>query len=285
MDKKLKDYGPSFCFITPTAYVANFASQSNTHLVLAHLVENDQRYADLYKGFSDAGDLVICDNSAYELKEPYSPEKLIELGRKCGASVIVLPDYPFQPASKTIEAARKFTPIFKDAGFGTFFVPQSKRGDTADWIEAYEWAATNISIDMIGMSILGIPNAIPWCDPSYARVVMTQMLIDRGLFNFNKHHHYLGLNSGPALEIPSLIRMNALNTIDSSGPVWAAILGHEYTSNADSYQMVSKLKMPVLFDYPMTKDPATLERIQHNIHLTKDLFISYNTNQVWYAQE
>jgi len=285
MYKKLTDYGPSFCFITPTDYVAKFASQSNTHLVLAHLVEKDEQYADTYKTFSENGDLVICDNSAYELKEPYSPEKLIELGRKCGASVIVLPDYPFQPASKTIEAAEKFIPLFKDAGFGTFFVPQSMTGDVEDWIDAYQWASLNPNVDVIGMSILGIPNAIDWCDPSYARVVMTQMLIDRDMFNFNKHHHFLGLNSGPALEIPTLLRLGALDTIDSSGPVWAGILGHEYMTNADSYQMVSKLKMPVLFDYPMTKDSATLERIQHNIRLTNDLFVSYNDDQVWYAQE
>ena len=135
------------------------------------------------------------------------------------------------------------------------------------------------------MSILGIPNAIPHIDPAFARVVMSQRLIDANLFNGEKHHHYLGLNAGPGLEIPSLLRMKTLDSIDSSGPVWAAILGHQYTTDADSLQSVSKLKMPVNFDHPWTKDKATQTRIEHNILMTNDLFENVEAKDVWYAQE
>lgn len=284
MTKNLKNYSPSFCVIAPTEYLEHIPL-TNTHLLLAHLVDRDDKYAAFYRTRSYSGDLIIMDNGAYELKEPYAPEKLIELGKKCGADVIVLPDYPFESAEKTVMAAIKYAPMFKNAGFKTFFVPQSKKGDTEDWIRAYVWATNNPEIDCLGMSILGIPNAIPWCDPSYSRVVMTAILQERGVFNKEKHHHYLGLNSGPALEIPTLIKMKALDTIDSSGPVWAGILGHEYTTNADSYQMVKKLKMPVQFDYPLTKDKETLDRIKHNIELTLELFYDNGEEKVWYAQE
>lgn len=275
---------PEFCFIAPTAYL-DFTRASHSHLVLAHLVDNDDTYARFYKACSTSGDFVIMDNSAYELKEPYSPEKLIDLGKMCGADAIVLPDYPFQPAQKTIEAAEEFNPLFKEAGVQSFFVPQSKRGDWDDWVDAYKWAANNDDIHIIGMSILGIPNAVPHISPSYARVVMTQTLISHGVFNFEKHHHYLGLNAGPALEIPSLINMNALDTIDSSGPIQAALMGHEYSLETDSLQSVKKLKMPVDFNLPRTKDQDTLRRIEHNISLTLALFDkSKETNEVWYAQ-
>lgn len=278
---------PSFCFITPVSYLEPFAIYSKTHLVLAHLVDTNEQYALFYKNRALFGDFIMMDNSAYELKEPYAPNKLIELGHKCGAHAIVLPDYPFQPGQKTIEAALRFIPLFKDAGFKTFFVPQSQKGDQGDYIETYYWASHNPDIDIIGMSILGMPNAIPYCNPAYARVVMTQILIDAGVFNFNTHHHYLGLNAGPALEIPTLIRMGALDTVDSSGPVWAGILGHGYTKEADSYQMVSKLKLPVDFHAPVTKDTATLERVRSNCLMTLDLFKeeNYNKEQTWYAQE
>jgi hypothetical protein len=249
-------------------------------------VDESPEYAEFYARRSEQGNFIMMDNSAYELKVPYSPEKLLELGKKCKAHAIVLPDYPFQPGQVTIDAAQQFIPQFLDAGMKTFFVPQSKSGDLEDWIATYTWAANNPDIDIIGMSILGIPNALTWCDPSYARVVMTQMLIDRGVFNFNKHHHYLGLNAGPALEIPSLIRLNALDTIDSSGPVFAAMCGHQYTEEADSYQMVKKLKMPVDFHASLSKDSATLRRIQHNIDMTLSLFDgNSNKRHVWYAEE
>lgn len=276
---------PSFCFIAPTSYL-NFTTASNTHLVLAHLIDRDEQYALFYRGLSAMGHYIMMDNSAYELKEPYSPDKLIELGQMCGAHAIVLPDYPFKDSSYTIDAAKKFIPDFKAAGFQTFFVPQSEKGDLQDWLDCYYWAAGNKDIDIIGMSILGIPNAIPYIDPAYARVVMSAMLIDRGAFAKDKHHHYLGLNSGPKLEIPSLVRMGTLNTIDSSGPIWAGILGHRYTKEADSLQMVSKLKLPVDFNIPRTKDKDTLERIQWNIDATVELMNPDNYGDaVWYAEE
>jgi hypothetical protein len=276
---------PSFCFIAPTSYL-DFTVASKTHLVLAHLVNDDDVYASFYKDRSTQGDFIMMDNSAYELKEPYAPSKLIKLAQKCGAHAVVLPDYPFQPSAKTVDAALKFIPLFRKAGLKTFFVPQSQVGDLEDWIHSYTWAAKHPDIDIIGMSILGVPNAIPNVEPAFARVVMTQILQDRGLFAYKKHHHYLGLNSGPALEIPSLIRMQALDTIDSSNPVWMGILGHQYNDNSDSYLPVRKVNMPVDFHVKRTKDSDTLYRIEVNIKMTNELFtLAGAPSRVWYAQE
>lgn len=263
---------PSPCFITPTAYLEKYASQSNNHLCLAHIVDRDPVYADFYKKMSDRGDLVIMDNSAFELLEPYSPDKLFELGKKCGAHVLVLPDYPFKKGEVTIEAAKKYIPIFKGAGFKTFFVPQSETGDLEDYIATYKWAAENPDVDVIGCSILGMPNALPNIPKAYARVVMTQLLIDRGVFNFDKHHHYLGLNAGPNLEIPALLKMKALDTTDSSGAFWFGLNGHKYSKTLDSYTVVKELVRPVDFNEPWHKSPAIHDAIQNNIDLTKELF-------------
>lgn len=263
---------PHFCIIAPTPYLARFAPKSPCHLVLAHIVDNDKEYASFYRERSQLGDRIIMDNGAFELGESYAPEKLIELGQACGADAIVLPDYPGQHSSKTIDAAVTWTKSIKDAGFKTVFVPQSEVGDTNDFIHAYVWGAQEPGIDAIAMSILAVPNAIPHVPAAYARVVMTQMLIDRGLFAKNKYHHYLGLNAGPKLEIPALLKMGALDSCDSSNPVWMAILGHEYSHNTDSFLPVSKVKKEVEFEYPLTKDAATLRRIDHNIDLTLELF-------------
>lgn len=263
---------PAFCIIAPTAYLEQYATQSSRHLVLAHLVDTDPVYASFYRERSAQGDYIIMDNGAFELGESYPPERLIDLGNQCGADAIVLPDYPFQPAEKTVEAAKTWAPMIKDAGFRTMFVPQSEVGDFKGWVSGYTWASGNGDVDIIGMSILGIPNAMPHIPVPYARVVMTEVLQKMGLFADNKYHHYLGLNSGPALEIPPLLKMNALNSLDSSGPVWMAILGHEYTRNADSYMSVSKVKKEVEFDYHFLKDPPTHRRIQTNLDLTLELF-------------
>lgn len=262
---------PTFCIIAPTAYVDHYASQTKTHLVLAHIVDKDPKYTALYKRFSEQGDRIIMDNGAFELGESYAPEQLIKLGTACGAHAIVLPDYPFKHSKVTVEAAQKWIPTIRDAGFKTMFVPQSEVGKLEDWVDGYMWAADNPDIDIIGLSILAVPNALHNIPPAYARVVMTQLLIDRGVFA-EKYHHYLGLNSGPALEIPPLLKMNALNSCDSSNPVWMGILGHEYSKNTDSLLAVKKVKKEVEFDFPFIKDMETHRRIQTNINLTLELF-------------
>lgn len=288
---------PQFCAIAPISF-SHMVSGRGAHLVLAHLMDADhftnpehkaaaQVYAAWAKAEADAGSFIMMDNSAYELKQPYSPSKLIQLGHQCGAHAIVLPDYPFKDSSYTIDAAKVFAQQFRDAGFKTFFVPQSQRGDVEDWIGAYDWAASNPLIDIIGISILGVPVAWADIDPTYARVIAMNELKVRGIFNSDKHHHFLGLNSGPALEIPTLLRMGVLDTIDSSGPIWAAVNGHRYTTDADSYQQVRKLTNPVDFHLPMTNDARTVARIEHNLALTDKLFDPsvYSASAPWYAVE
>ncbi len=258
-----------FCIITPTEYLEQYAAQSSMHLVLAHLVDTDSKYCEFYAGRNE---FKIMDNGAFELGESYDPDSLIRLAQMCGADAIVLPDYPFQPAAKTIEAAINLAPQVIDAGFKTFFAPQSEVGDTEGFIEAYKWGAENDLIDIIGMSILAIPNALPHIPRAYARVVMSQMLVDRGIFNFNKYHHYLGLNAGPNLEIPPLLEMDCLDSCDSSNPVWAGICGQMYTPMADSFLMTRKIDKHVDFDYHMVKTPFVHEAIQTNIDMTLGLF-------------
>lgn len=260
---------PQFCIITPTQYLQPYAILSSMHLVLAHLVDNDPQYAEFYAGRNE---FKIMDNGAFELGESYAPERLIELGKKCGADAIVLPDYPFEPAHKTVDAAARLIPEVKTAGFKTMFVPQSKTGEWQDWCDAYSWASYNSDIDIIGMSILGVANALPNIEKAFVRVVATALLQQNNNFNFMKYHHYLGLNSGPALEIPSLIRLNALDSCDSSGPVWAGICGQSYTRSADSYQLTRKISKHVDFDYPFVKDALVHQAIQNNIDLTLSLF-------------
>lgn len=263
---------PGFGIITPTAYLRQYAGQSGFHLVLAHLIDTDTEYTNFYREMSENGDFIIMDNGAFELGQSYEPSKLIELAQMVQADAIVLPDYPGQDAVKTVQGALDLGDRVRDEGYLTFFCPQSKVGNLEDWVAAYKWAAEMPWIDIIGMSILGIPNALPHIPRQYARVVMTQLLIDRGIFGFNKYHHYLGLNAGPNLEIPALIQMKALNSCDSSNPVWAGICGQMYTPMADSFLMTRKIDKHVDFNYPMTKNAYVHQAIQTNIDMTLSLF-------------
>lgn len=280
--KQLPKNKPQFCFIAPINYL-DWTLCSNRHLVLAHLiVEQDkdkkhftQQYINHYKYCSDRGDYIICDNSAFELGGSYPPEKLIEAAKLVAADSLVLPDYPDEDPEKTVKAAEQWIPEFKKNDLHTFFVPQAKKGDLEGWIDSYKWAANNPDIDIIGMSILGIPNALPHLPAAYARVVMAQILVDRGLFNFNKYHHWLGLNSGPKLELPALIKMGVLDSCDSSGPIWSALEGFDYREDTDSFMSCHKARLPHV-DFYKSYDKYTenydSHRLHNNIKMTLSLF-------------
>ena len=264
---------PRFCIISPTAYLDQFASQSDSHLALAHLVKSDAAYADFYKRMAARGDRIIMDNGAFELGSSYNPSELITLAEMCGADAIVLPDYPGRSSIETIHAAEQILPDVISAGLATMFVPQSAYGDREDWISAYSWASDNPDVDIIGMSILGIPSALRWIERAYARVVMSTILEERGLFNHKKHHHYLGLNAGPNVELSTLIDMGWVNTCDSSNPVWAGLSGYEYNESFTDWLGVRKNMLhSVDFNMSQQLSDEQINRIQHNLDLTLDLF-------------
>lgn len=264
---------PSFCVIAPIAYLEDYATQSHTHLALAHLVDSYPEYAEFYRSMADRGDFIIMDNGAFELGQSYDPSKLAELGHNCGANAIVLPDYPGQLSSLTVNAAIEWIPYLKEEGFKVMFVPQSVKGDLEDWIESYLWAAHHPDIDIVGMSILGIPTALPHVPKSYARVVMTELLIDRGIFNKYKHHHYLGLNAGPNVEIPALLEMEALTTCDSSNPVWAGVNWLRYNTMSTDFLPINKKHLrEVDFTHKWADSPIVHEAIQYNLDTTFDIF-------------
>ena len=75
--------GIRFCHITPTPFLEKFVPKYNTQLVLAHLIEEDERYATFYRKYNG---VKIMDNSAFEMykqgKPMYAPNRLIAMVKK-----------------------------------------------------------------------------------------------------------------------------------------------------------------------------------------------------------
>ena len=235
-----------FCHITPIDHL-DLVKGRNSHLSLAHIVsgmegseEQVEKYCEFYKNEKSqaavGGDpyINIMDNSAFELyknKMPmFNPSELIDLAHKVHATHIVLPDHPAHPSMVTIDDAKMYAPQFKEAGFKTFFVPQSDIGDLEDLITAFSWAAGSPLIDYIGISILAVPNAYN-CEKGnnlqrfMSRWKFMNELYDRNLLQLaaqnGKKIHFLGMVDGP-MEIP-LVRDFHIDSWDSSAGVWAGL--------------------------------------------------------------
>ena len=272
---KLLDRNPNnpinFCHIAPTHFLDQFTKTNGAHLLLAHLVEQDEAYAEYYANLDD-GKVKILDNSAFEMfkqgRPMYDSSKLIEMGNKCKADVIVMSDYPKEPWTKTQQAAKEMIPQLKAAGFGTFYVPQGELGDVEGVIHSFKWAIENPDIDLIGVSILTCPIAFEVNESKHddgvrndayklqrflSRWKMFVTLQQSGILDTNKaikRFHCLGMTDGPN-EIELLKSAGLQKYIyswDSSAAVWAGLNGVAFDRSPSALQH-GKVEKEVDFNY------------------------------------
>lgn len=275
-----------FAHIIPTPHLAEMAHLNDCHLILAHLVESDEDYRRFYATLDD-GKEKILDNGGFELykqgRPMYSAEKLIEMGNVVGADIIVLPDYPKQPSQVTIDAAEQWIAPFREAGFGTFFVPQSEVGDLEGYLDSVEWAMDNPDIDVIGLSILGCPIAlgleeqtydqVDQVDSSYkmqrflARWMILTELEGRGLLFDDRslnRFHCLGMVDGPN-EVKLLSQFtDVIRSWDSSSAAWLGLhAGRKYDKSPTGLRN-GKYEVEVDFAFAQS-NPNYIRRAIENI--------------------
>lgn len=277
-----------FCHIASTPLLQTFVSHQTHHLLLAHLVEDDEKYTDFYRRCRSTSKVYILDNSAFEMykqgREMYPSDKLIDMGKRIGANYIVMSDYPGEKGSKTIKAAEQLAPKFREARFGTFFVPQSEIGDIEDYIATFAWAACSPHVDYIGVSILGVPNAygVEKGNKLQRYVSRYHMMLElerRGILhlaNLNgKKIHFLGMVDGPN-EIALCGRFN-IDTWDSSAAIWAGLNNITF-DNSPTGLVDGKYEEEVDFNYN-TQDKVKIDLAKSNMKYINDLCGEYNNEK------
>lgn len=277
----------NFAHISPTKHLNDFCSLQSHHLLLAHLVEEDKEYTRFYRSGRNLADTYILDNSAFEMykqgREMYPSDKLIEMGKAVGADYIVMSDYPNEPGSKTIKAAERLAPKFREASFGTFFVPQSEIGDIEDYIATFAWAATSPLVDYIGVSILGVPNAYGVEKDNklqryMSRFTMMNELLRRGILcmarSNGKKIHFLGMVDGPK-EIELCGQFN-IDTWDSSAAIWAG-LNHITFDTSPTGLIDGKYEKEVDFNFS-TLDKVRIDLAKSNMKYINDLCEAYKND-------
>lgn len=271
----------NFCHISPTKHLKTFCQDQKVHLVLAHLIESDEEYRRFYKHVQG---VKILDNSAFEMYKQNKPmfdgDKLIALGQMIDANYIVLSDYPGENWMKTRDAAIKLIPQFKAAGFKTFYVPQSQIGDLAGYMENWIWALRNEDIDLIGLSILGAPNAFAVEKDNNLQRFMSRWWILKILqrndildMDSNHNHdkiHCLGMVDGPN-EIELLSEFHDyIYSWDSSSAIWAGLNDIEYDGTPTGL-LNGKFPLEVDFGYDRELEPDQLLKVTRNMRVINRL--------------
>lgn len=264
-----------FGYIAPINYLSAIPLHSKFHLCLAHLCESDV-YCRYYRERSEADDLIFMDNSAFELGEGIEAERLLDLIDNSGINpdVIVAPDYPGQHFSKTLKSLEKFITAVQDRKYsqpvGIMGVPQSEVGEHNQWLSCYKEMTTQYNVDVVGMSILALPNA--FCkltgtkDISHNRIYGSLFLKRIGNYSQFTWHHYLG--AGSPSEIQLIPQLQMADSMDSSSPIWHGI-NHIAYDDSPTGLAGGKIKRHVVFDLSAPIEPEIAESmarcIVHNI--------------------
>ena len=280
------------CHITPTPHLDDFARGRKTHLVLAHLIEEDPQYGAWYaeEKLRCPKNVTIMDNAAFEMFKlglpMYPSSKLVQMGSAVKADYIVMSDYPAEPCQKTIDKAIETSPYIKDNGFGTFFVPQSVIGDVDDLVRGFEWAAQSEHVDYIGVSILAVPNAYGVERGNKLQRFLSRwhffgVLNDMGILDTirdnGKKIHMLGMVDGPN-EI-SLVKdyLKYIDTWDSSAAVWAGLNNIAFDGSPTGL-INGKFETEVEFDLDCTDNPVLLGLAKSNCDYIDNLIIKETAN-------
>jgi hypothetical protein len=273
----------NFCHIAPIPHLKDFVSTNNVHLTLAHLVETSDEYADFYHNRKSGQ--VIMDNSAFEMykqgRPMYDPSKLIDMARRCRADYIVMSDYPGESWLKTKHAAQELIPQIKQAGFKTFYVPQSEPGHLEGYIASLVWALEDGDVDMIGLSILGVPMAMGikqdhnkayFAQRFLSRWRLFQILDQRGYLSHTeratKRFHCLGMQDGPNEILLLKPWAQHIYSWDSSAAVWAGLNYIKFDSSPTGL-MHGKYEAEVDFNFKAS--PATIKHVMRNINYINSL--------------
>lgn len=281
----------NFCHIVPNAYL-QYVARRPVHLLLAHLIEENEQYRNFYQTLKEINPSVFyhVDNSAFEMYKRglpmYDSDKLIEMASLVKGDSIVMSDYPKQPGIKTIESAMKLIPKIKEAGFRTFFCPQSQLGDIDDLLQGFKWALNNSLIDYVGVSILSCPIALGVNetrhgdedrDETYrmqrflSRWQVFNLLEEEGLLiKAHKKFHCLGMTDGPR-EIDLLRRYhNTIFSWDSSSAMWHGIHGIRYDQSPTGLRQ-GKYEEEVDFDIAKTEDITKIETALYNMRVIDEM--------------
>lgn len=279
----------NFCHIAPVSYLP-LVKEYPVHLLLAHLIEENKDYREFYANLKKENPNVFyhVDNSAFEMfkrgQSMYDSNKLIEMAKLVSGDSIVMSDYPKEQSSKTIDSAKQLIPRFKDAGFKTFFCPQSEFNQTEHLLDAFQWGIENNEVDYIGVSILACPIGLGIDEQKYgghsrdesyrlqrylSRFKIFKLLDQRGLINNNTHKifHCLGMTDGPnEIELLSQYH-NYIFSWDSSSAVWHGINNIRY-DNSPTGLRDGKFEAEVDFDIAYVDK---LDDIHYNMNIIDNL--------------
>ncbi len=216
----------------PISLMEELSYYTDYDYALVHHFENHENYFNHFKRMMLMGRDVILDNSIFELKTAFQPDKYIEWIEKLQPTFYIVPDV-LENGYQTINNYLEWIVNHKDlpgAPMGTI-----QGTDYHEIVDCYRTMSLHcpyiaISFDMSYYDYTGIGKTQPErrCD---GRKRLIRQLIADGFWNWEKPHHLLGCSLAKEFSFYKNNNIYNIRSIDTSNPVIAGIQGIKYNSD------------------------------------------------------
>jgi len=218
---------------TPISFLENSRSYNDFDYALVHLFETHPEYYNFFMRSLADGREVLLDNSIFELKEAFDPDKFADYVKKLKPTYYVIPDV-LEDADGTIVSAINFTSRYEDLPGIAIGVVQGKTYQ--EIVECYQFMSS--VVDYIAISFDYSYYQTTAYSQSYdehlaklerqcyGRIKLVNDLIRDGVWNHRKMYHMLG--NSLAKEMKHYRDIPSIRSVDTSNPVVAGLLGHRY---------------------------------------------------------
>ena len=199
---------------------------------LVHLFEEQEKYYKFFKQSVKMKRTVYLDNSIFELKESFDPEKYIKWIKELKPTLYIVPDV-LEDCDGTINQFEDWESKFRpQIDFNVIKMGVVQGEDWSDLVRCYRYMSKHA--DMIAISFdysyfnytaEGETALERMC---YGRQRFIQHLVEEGIWNKNKPHHLLGCSLAREFSKYTSLRYKNIVSIDTSNPVVAAIRRKQY---------------------------------------------------------
>ena len=260
----------------PLAIMSEVAEVTDYCYALVHLFETHPEYYQHFQDSLKKGRMVLLDNSIFELNEAYDSKEYIRWINKLNPTEYIVPDV-FNDFEATKESYFNFFDAGKvTADSRTIGVVQGRtyeelkhcynffrdRVNKIAFSFAYKYLLDDHSLD-----------DSKWLPFALGRKELLDDLIDDGIIDYSKPHHILGSSLPFEFRFYNNKRYSFIESIDTSNPVVAGILGYAYHPRHCSTEKWDE-KLVDFIDDGLTRKQR--RAIMKNINIFRNMCMSHH---------
>lgn len=248
----------------PIQYLKKSKKFNDYDYCLLHLTYEYPEYKEFYK---DSKRKVLLDNSLFELGDSLSNEQLAKGVIDIKPTWYVIPDC----LNNRCETVRRFKSFVKDyPGLPGLKIGVVQGSTVEEMIKCYKFMsehADKIAIPFDSKAYDDFYNSynvlMKW---TVGRQQFIKLLVDMGIWNFNKPHHLLGCSLAKEFEAYDWDSLN-IESLDTSNPVVCGICGFVYKDKGLDYK--PGIKLCELVNTKLSKEQT--EVIEYNVKKFREI--------------